>query len=505
MGVVRRQSVVSTIFIFAGFLIGAVNIFFFYGNEKYFSHDEFGLTRLLPDVALIFSASCTLGGAIALVKFFPFYNSYLTKQKNDLPLIGLIACIIGCIVFFVVLPYSKDFFIRKFSAKSALFTQYFNLLYPYVVGMAFFTYFEACHWAIRQSVLPNVLRELIFRLLSLVLILLMAFKVISFDQFIFLYALIYPFMALVMFINLVNNKFFVFTGISSVTKRLGKKVIQFTAFIFMGSLLHIAATVIGIIVLASQGQNGLGDVAVFTIATYLVTLMDIPLRSMTGIASAIIAQAWKDKDLKRIDDLYTKTALTLLIAGLFILGLVLLNADNIALFLGKKYAGIYFIILVLGISKLIDLGSGLNAQILLSSKYWKIDFYTQLVLVGLMLALNYYLIKRFSIMGSAYATLISFLIYNSLRFYYIKRLFKLQPFTMKNLYALFLGAACFVPVWYLPFVGNIYIDSVLKTILFATVFVWAFYRFKISADINRAVDVYLDKALRFTGIKKKDG
>jgi len=249
----------------------------------------------------------------------------------------------------------------------------------------------------------------------------------------------------------------------------------------------------------------LGDVAVFTIATYLVTLMDIPLRSMTGIASAIIAQAWKDKDLKRIDDLYTKTALTLLIAGLFILGLVLLNADNIALFLGKKYAGIYFIILVLGISKLIDLGSGLNAQILLSSKYWKIDFYTQLVLVGLMLALNYYLIKRFSIMGSAYATLISFLIYNSLRFYYIKRLFKLQPFTIKNLYALFLGAACFVPVWYLPFVGNIYIDSVLKTLLFTAVFMWAFYRFKISEDINRAVDVYLDKVLRFSGLKKKDG
>jgi O-antigen/teichoic acid export membrane protein len=504
MGVVRRQSVVSTIFIFAGFLIGAVNIFFFYGNENYFTHDQFGLTRLLPDVALIFSASCTFGGAIALVKFYPFYNSYLTKEKNDLPVIGLVACIIGCLLFVVVLPFCKDFFVRKFSAKSALFTQYFNLLYPYVTGLAFFTYFEACHWAIRQSVLPNVLKELVFRVISLVLILFLVFRLIDFDKFILLYSMLFPAMALIMLVNLIKNKFFVFNPISSVTKRLGKRIIQFTVFIFMGSLLHIAATVIGIIVLASQGERGLGDVAVFTIATYLVTLMDIPLRSMTGIASTIIAQAWKDKDLKRIDNLYTKTALTLLIAGLFILGLVLLNANNIASFLGKNYAGIYYIILVLGISKLIDLGSGLNAQILLSSRYWKIDFYTQLVLVVLMLFLNYFLIKKFGIMGSAYASLISFLIYNFLRFYYIKRLFNFQPFSIMNVYALLLGAVCFTAVWFIPFIANIYIDSIIKTTIFSLLFAVVFYRFKISADINRAMEVYIDKFMLITGLRKKD-
>ncbi len=503
MGVVRRQSVVSTIFIFAGFLIGAVNIFFFYGNEKYFTHDQFGLTRLLPDVAMIFSASCTLGGAIALVKFYPFYNSYLTKEKNDLPVIGLYASVIGCILFALVLPFTKDFFIRKFSAKSALFTDYFDLLYPYVIGMAFFTYFEACHWAIRQSILPNVLRELVFRLCSLVLILLMVFNVIDFDKFILLYALLYPFMSVIMLINLLKNNFFGFkVSFSTVSKRLGKKVIQFTAFIFAGSLLHIAATAISIIVLASQGKNGLGDVAFFTIATYLVTIMDIPIRSMSGIAASVIAQAWKDKDLKRIDDLYSKTALTLLIAGLFILGLVLLNANNIAAYLGKNYDGIYYVIFVLGVSKLIDLGAGLNAQILLSSKYWRIDFYTQLVLVVLMFVLNYYLVKSYGRMGAAYANLISFTVYNVLRFIYIKHLFKLQPFSIKNLYAFILGCVCFLIIWIIPFIGNIYIDSVIKTVLFSILFIVTFYKLSISADVNRAIDVYFEKGKKLLLNKK---
>lgn len=506
MGVVRRQSVVSTIFIFAGFLIGAVNIFFFYGNENYFTHDQFGLTRLLPDVALIFSASCTFGGAIALVKFYPFYNSYLTKEKNDLPIIGLAACIIGCIIFLVILPHTKEFFIRKYTARSVLFTQYFDLLYPYVVGLAFFTFFEACHWAIRQSVLPNLLKELVFRMLSLVLIILLVYKVIDFSRFIFLYSLLYPAMALFMLGNLIKNRFFVFTGsISSVSRRIGKKIIQYTTFIFLGSLLHVASTVITIIVLASQSANGLGDVAVFTIATYLITLMDIPLRSMTGIASAVIAQAWKDKDLKQIETIYVKTALTLLIAGLFILGIVLLNANNISVFLGKNYAGIYSIMLVLGLSKLIELGTGLNAQILLSSKYWKIDFYTQLVLVILMLASNYFFVKHYSIMGGAYANFISLLIYNAIRFICIKKLFKLQPFSIKNLYALLLGSLCFIVVWIIPFAGNIYLDSVLKTILFTALFILLFYSFKISPDINRAMEVYMDKIKRIykTNLQKK--
>ena len=107
-------------------------------------------------------------------------------------------------------------------------------------------------------------------------------------------------------------------------------------------------------------------------------------------------------------------------------------------------------------------------------------------------------------MGSAYASLISFLIYNFLRFYYIKRLFNFQPFSMKNVHALLLGAVCFAAVWIIPFIANIYIDSVIKTSLFSILFALVFYRFKISGDINRAMEVYIDKFMLFTGLRKKD-
>jgi O-antigen/teichoic acid export membrane protein len=502
MGVVRRQSVISTVFIFAGFIIGAINIFFFFGNEKYFTASQFGLTRLLPEITMIFAASCSLGAGIGLIKFYSFHDAYLQKNKNDLPILGLGACLIGCLLFALLFPLCKDFFVRKFSQRSALFVDYYHLLYPYVIGMTFFSFFEVCFWALKQTVLPNLLKELAFRLLNLLLILLLVFNVIDFDRFIIAYAFIYPAMALLLFAKLVKKDFFVVTSISSVTKRLAKKILLFTSFVFTGAILHITAVVLNYIIIASKSTNGLADVAVFTIAIYLVTLMDIPLRSMTGIATALITQAWREKDLKKIDELYRKTALTLLIAGAFILGVILLNANNIATFLGKTYSGIYGIILILGISKLIDLGAGLNSQILIGSKYWKIDFYTQFVLVVLMFVLQFYLIEFLGLIGSAYATLISLAVYNLMRFLYIKKLFNLQPFTSKNLIALLVSVLVFLLVWIIPFLGNIYLDSVIKTFIFSVTFCFVFYKMNISQDVTTALEIYIYKALNFLGVKK---
>jgi hypothetical protein len=40
------------------------------------------------------------------------------------------------------------------------------------------------------------------------------------------------------------------------------------------------------------------------------------------------------------------------------------------------------LLIILGIGKLIDLGTGLNSQILQLSKYWRIDLFTNMLFVG---------------------------------------------------------------------------------------------------------------------------
>ena len=492
MGIVRKQSIASSIYIYIGFAVGAFNILYLF--PKYLTTEEFGLTRLLQDVAMLIAMFCTLGTCPATLKFFPFYKSYLPEKKNDLPMLTLTACIIGCLLFVTITPFFKDEIIRKFGQRSPLFVDYFYLIYPLTICYAFWYLFEATSWSLQKTVLPNFLKEIGFRILITVFILLYIFKWINFKGFIHLFSLVYLIPVLVLLIVLIKNKYYQFQfSISSVTKRLWKQMVIFSLFVFSGQFLNIIARTVDTIVISSQSINGLADTAVFTIATYLVTLMDVPMRGMTGIASSVIAYAWKDKDLKKIEQMYKKTALNLTIVGLGIWCILLLNANNAVGFFGEKYESLPYILLILGLSKIIDLGTGMNAQILLSSKYWRIDFITSMCFVILSIPLNVFLVKKYNLIGSSYANLISIFIYNATRFYFIWRLFKLQPYKIGNLYALVVALVCFGIAYLIPQQANIFIDAICRTVVFGALYAVTIISLKVSTDFNELYVMSLKK------------
>jgi O-antigen/teichoic acid export membrane protein len=485
MGIIRKQSLQSTIFIYAGFAIGALNVLVLFPNEKYFSLAEFGLTKVLVDVSLLIAMLCTLGAYPAVIKFYPFYNSYLPKKQNDLPVWTFLTVLAGCLLFVLLMPFFKGIIIRKYGERSPLFVQYFNLLYPLTISMAFLYLFEAYSWIAKKTVLPAIARELIVRGLTTLLILLVMAGFLNFNQFINLYALIYvpPVLFILYFLMKSGDLSFNFT-VSSVTRRLRERIWIFSLFIFSGQVLNILAKTLDSIIISGKSPGGLQDTGIFAIATYFVALMEVPLRGMTGIAFSILSQAWKDKNLKQVFDVYSKTALNLLIAGLGIMGVLILIAPDIIVFLGPKYKPMYYVVLLLGLSKLIDLGTGINSQLLMTSKHWRIEFFTNIFLVIMAGVFNFLLVREYGILGSAWATLISFTVYNLIRFLLIWRLFKMQPFSVKNLYVLLIGLICFFAGWLTPFVVNIYIDVIVKTVIFSLLYGALIIRLHISEDIN---------------------
>src|SRR6185436_5888823 len=128
MGIIRKQSLQSTIFIYFGFAIGALNVLVLFPNQKFFTLEEFVLTKILVDFSLLIGMLCTLGAAPAVVKFYPFYNSYLPKAKNDLSLWTFLVVLLGCILFVLIMPFFRDMIIRKYGERSPLFVEYFNLI-----------------------------------------------------------------------------------------------------------------------------------------------------------------------------------------------------------------------------------------------------------------------------------------------------------------------------------------------------------------------------------------
>jgi O-antigen/teichoic acid export membrane protein len=246
----------------------------------------------------------------------------------------------------------------------------------------------------------------------------------------------------------------------------------------------VVARTVDTIVLASQSINGLGDAAVFSVATYLVTLIDVPMRGMTGIASSVIAYAWKDKDMNKIEEMYKKTALSLIIVGLGIWCMLLLNVNNATSFFGTRYSSLPTLLLILGLSKLIDLGTGMNAQILLSSKYWRIDFISSMCFVILSIPLNVFLVKRYNLIGSSYANLIAIFIYNLTRFIFIWKFFKIQPYSKANLIAIVIALLCFGIAYIIPQQDNIFIDAALRSICFGSLYSFIIIKLKVSIDFN---------------------
>ena len=483
MGIIRKQSILSSVFSYIGFAIGAVNKLLIF--PAFFSSKQIGLTTLIVDFGLVFSTLSLLGTNAITYKFFPFYKAYLPKKKNDLPSFTLFVCLGGCLMVISALYLSENFIGRKFGAQSPLFVTHYSLLYPLVVSVALFTLFEAYAWSIHKTVISNFLREVAFRLFVFVLLILYIYKIISLETFFTLYAFIYvPSVLILLFYLIRSGNFPINFSISNVTKRIYKRLITFSALVFSASLLNVISRAIDVIFLASQSAGGLSDANVFSYGSYMISIMEVPQRSINAIATPIIAQAWKDKDKAAIETLYHKTSLNLLVVGLAIWGLIYLNMNSAVAYLGKEYAPMKTVFIIMGIAKLIDLGTGANAQILLLSKYWRFDFYTNTVYVLISLPLNYYLIHKLNIYGPAWANLIALTIFNTIRFIYIWQFFRIQPFTKHTVYAIGIAAACIIAVSFIPTFVNIYVDVIIRSAIFTGLYAGFVLLVNVSPDVT---------------------
>ena len=492
MSIIQKQSIQSSVVIMIGFAIGAVNIILI--QPKVLTAEQLGLTRVITDAGLTLASMCTLGSIPVVNKFFPFYKSYLNPKQNDLPFITLVICLLGFIIMCSAGYALQDIIVRKFSGRSPLFVKYSYLVYPYGLFMLLFLWLESFSWSFRKGVISNGLKETVSRLIFTVLLVFVSLRLISIPQFFTAFSFSYLLSAAILFFVLRRTGEFIFNPvISSVTWRMKGRMINFGLFIFGAQFLNLLSRTVDTFILSSKSDRGLSDVAVFTIATYVATIMEIPQRSINSISVPVLAESWKNKDLRHIKSIYVKSVSNLLIVGLVMFCIIWLNAPNLAKYLGKDFIGIERVVLFMGIGKLIDLGTGANGQIIATSSFWKVDFITNALYTILALPLNYILISSYGLMGAAYSTLISLAFYNSMRFGFLWYKFKMQPYSLANLLVIAIAIVCTVIVYFIPKSPSPVIDTIIRTAAFMALFTPAVYYTHISEEINGLIRNYLNK------------
>lgn len=493
MGIIQRQSIKSSVIITAGFFLGAFNIMVI--APKILSADELGLTRIVTDVGLTLATFCTLGCVSIIYKFFPFYKNYLPAKKNDLPFITLMVCIAGLLLSLGIGYLLRNVVIRKYSSKSPLFVEYSYLVYPFCFFLLMYMWLESFAWSYQKTVLSNTLKEVLPRVLFSLLLVLIAMGLINLPVFMVVFSLSYLLPSVILFWLLRKNDGFQLTPhISPVTRRLKFRMANFGIYMFGAQFLNLLSKTSDTFIISAKADRGLTDAAVFTLATYIVTLMEIPQRSINAISIPIISESWMKKDMKNIQHIYNRSVSNMLTVGLLMFALLFLNAGNMAAYLGKDYHGIEQVVFLMGLAKLIDLGTGANGIIIGTSSFWRVELTSNVIYTVLALPLNYILISYFGLLGAAYANLGSQVIYNIIRYAFLWYKFGLQPYTFKHLAIILITASVVTPLFiYMPEFDSVVVDAVVNTALFCMAFVPLAYILKISEEMNKMINKQLLK------------
>ena len=494
MGVVIKNTFWSTLIIYLGFAVG-----FFFSVQlmpQLLSKEQIGLINIFFDISSPFVALSTFGFFTIIVKLNPYYIDRLENKDNDLLSLAWWTSIVSFIILIVLGYFFRDLILQKFN-KSPLLQQFFYLIPFFSLGLLNNYLLQAFHNSLKNTILISFVNELGLKTYNAILILLLFFKVIDFKVYFYLYCCTYFITSFVLYIALKKEGFSVVKfSVSNLTKKLSKIIFSTGLFFWGANFFGIASSFIDSFTLA--GVNGLAETGLFTYTTKFIAIMLVTHRAVVPIATTIIAESWKKNDLKNLHDIYKRSALNLVLLGGFIfIGISSNLKTYIENFLPAGYDEIYPIFVILGIAKLIDFMTGINGEIIIMSrKYWKVSFFSQLVLVILLIPCNIFLISRMGGIGAAYANLLAFSVYNLLSCSYLYYKTKMTPLSKQLYYSIGLITIIallfnFLPLDYKIFQNykiNALFLMVFKGILITFFYIGSIYWFNLSNDIKGIID-----------------
>jgi O-antigen/teichoic acid export membrane protein len=438
-------------------------------------------------VANIINAFANFGMSAYIYKFYPYYQDNLKVKDNDMMGWAFITSMMGFLLVLVAAYFFKGLVVRKFSANSPDFVKYYAWVFPLGFGLTMFSVMEAYAWQLKKSVLTNFLREVLFRLITSALAILFFLHLIrNFDLFIKLFSLTYLLLALILLTILIRSgEIHLTLRISRVSKKFFKKIILLCSFIWGGGLIQNIAIVFDSIVIAAVIPNGLAWAGIFGLAQNIASLIQAPQRGIIAASLGHLSRAWKDKDLGKIRRIYQRSSINQLIFACGIFVLIWINfMDGVKNFhLQPAYEQAKPVFLFLGLWRIVDMGTGVNSQIIGTSTFWRFEFITGLILLGISLPLNYVLAKKLGVVGPAIATLVSYTIYNAIRYIFLLKKFGLQPFSYKTGLTLLLAAFSYFISYTLFRDIHGFAAMALRSLLFLVIYGGGTMLLKLSPDL----------------------
>lgn len=484
MGIVLKQSLNNTLITYGGFAIGALNLLFLY--TRFLSDEYFGLVNVILSASSVLMPILAFGIPNTLIKY---YSGFQERNGKDgfLTLMAFLPLIL--IVPIGAISYLANETIGDFLSKeNPIVKGYVWHIFIIGVAMAYFEVFYAWAKVQMKSVFGNFMKEVFSRIVISVLLLMVYWDVISVLTFLNAMVGMYILRTLIMqayalrSLRLKLN--FSFPGNT-------REILTYSALIILGGSAAIVLLEVDKVMINQFIE--IKNVAYYSVAGYIATVIAVPSRSMHNITYPLTAEILHKKDIKALKTLYQKSSLTLFIVSGLIFILIILNLNDLYNLLPESYRGGYVIVFIIGFARVYDALLGNNNAIMYNS-----DFYRALLLMGFALAiltilLNLWLIPKYGLDGAAIASFMAFFIYNSIKLGFVKWKFGIQPITKETFKVIFLLLALSTVFYFVSFPFHPVLNIALKSFLILLCYILVLYRFKISSDVSGAISFYLGK------------
>ncbi len=491
MGIIIRQSIKTSLISYVGVVIGALNFIWFF--PKFLSAEEVGMFKFIQDTGVMLSLFAQVGAASIIDRFFARFKQEAETHSGFLAFM-LMYSWAGFFLFCALFIGFKDFWLSFFVENAPGVSNFFYWLIPLTLFMIYQNMFEAYARAHLRIVIPAFLREVYLKLVATFVIILYFIGLISFYQLVVVYILGYGLTNIFLFIYIFRLRVIPkLKDIRFPEKVAVKQILTYSAFILIGGGAAILGTRIDTWMLASMvGNEGLG---IYSIAFYIGTVIEMPRRAIAQISLPIIAQALVDKDLPKIGFLYSRTALNQLIVGAFLFLGIWCNVDDIFQVMPntETYIQGRWVLLFIALARVFDMATGVNGEIISQSVYFRFNTIAVGALAVLIVITNYIFIPVYGISGAAFATALSVVAFNLMKWGFLWYKLNLQPFDKSFLVVLAIVLITFLLATWLPLpapadIQSAVINILIRSILITLVYLGAVYMVKVSPEGNKLAE-----------------
>ena len=484
MGIIARQTLINSFLTYFGFGLGAINTVFLY--TRFMSDQYYGLVGVILSTGALLMPLMALGVPNTLIRYFSQYEAREDLHAFLTLMIGL--PLLAVVPLWVFSTTANSWIEHFLSRENPIVSGYVWHIFLIGLGMAYFEIFFSLSKVRLRSAMGTFMKEIFVRLGVLVLLILLALKVLEVPLFLDLLVALYLLRVVLMGAYALRLQP-IRLEVPALPER--RQIVSYSLMILLGG--SISVLLLELDRFMMNQYIAIENVAYYTVAVFMATVIIVPFRSMHQITYPLTASLLHRQDMKGLAELYRKSSLTLLILSIGIFLLITLNLDAIYQLLPRAYAEGFYIVLLIGFAKVFDSFLGINSSILYNSRYYK-----SLLLMGVGLALsmiflNIWLIPLLGMLGAALATFIAVGGYNLVKLVFVYQKFGMHPWSAAVFKVLLLGLLCgflFVP---LNFDFHPLLNIALKSALILLFYAGLTYRLRLSEDMNRMVDRWLNK------------